>query len=68
MYNQSIADVVDEAIDRNRTCGACGTANTIRTEQDRVFVVCPKIAEPPRTVLGRLTAALFPHDRVLILP
>jgi len=68
MYDHSIVELVDAAIDRHRHCSACGAPNMVQPDQERLFVVCSTLAEPPQTILGRLSAAFFPHDRVLILP
>jgi len=68
MYDRSIIDVVDNAIDRHRHCSACGAPNMVLAEDsDELFVVCSKIVGTPSGRLARLSAIIFPHDRLAIL-
>ena len=68
MYDRSIVDLVDNAIDRRRLCTACGTPNSVITEDGALYVVCSKLSGESSGRLAWLSALLFPHDRVQILP
>jgi len=67
MENRSIVDVVDNALDHRRSCSSCGAPTMVRTEGNRLFIVCSSGVKPRRDLLGRLLAILVPHDRVAIL-
>ena len=65
-YDRSAISLIETALDKNPFCRSCGAYTTIRTEGDRVLVECGAAGEP-RTAIGRLLFALFPHERVVVI-
>lgn len=68
MYDRSIIDLVDSAIDRHRNCSACGAPNMVLAEEsDELFVVCSTLVGKPSGRLAWLSGVLLPHDHLSIL-
>jgi hypothetical protein len=65
-YDRSAISVIESALDRYPFCRSCGANTTIRSDGERVLVEC-EAASKPRSPIGRLLFALFPHERVVVI-
>jgi hypothetical protein len=66
-FDRSIVSFIEAALDANPYCRACGAANTVRSDEERVLIECSAAAEP-RSLVERVIAILLPHERLVVLP
>jgi hypothetical protein len=64
--NTQMLDLIEHALDDDPFCPVCGAPTTIHDEDGRLWLVCSAVT-PPRTVLGRVSAAILPHRRRLLV-
>lgn len=65
-YDSSLIELIESAHDAYQYCRGCGEHTTIRSDATAVYVECPRRAEPPTSLLGRIASAVTGHDRVLV--
>lgn len=64
--NAQMLDLVERALDHDPFCPVCGAPTTIEDDDGRLLLVC-SATEAPTGVLGRLSAAVLPHERQLVV-
>ena len=64
--NSQLLERVERALDDDPYCPLCGAHTTIEDEGGRLWLVC-SATTAPTTVIGRVSAAILPHERRLIV-
>jgi hypothetical protein len=64
--NASMLDLIERALDDDPLCPVCGAPNTIEDVNGRLWIVCSATIAPSG-FLDRLTAAVLPHQRRLLV-
>jgi hypothetical protein len=64
--NARLLDLIERALDRDPYCPICGAPTAIEDDHGRLLLVC-SATMAPKTVLGRLSAAILPHERRLVV-
>ncbi len=64
--NAQMLDLVERALDQRPYCPVCGAHTTIEDNDGRLLLVC-SATMTPTGVLGRLSAAMLPHERQLVV-
>lgn len=64
--NARLLDLIERALDQDPYCPICGAPTAIEDDGGRLLLVCSATMRPG-TVLGRLSAALLPHERRLVV-
>ncbi|HEV7605467.1 MAG: hypothetical protein QOI37_1802 [Chloroflexota bacterium] len=64
--NSQLLERVEHALDEDPYCPLCGAHTTIEDEDGRLWLVCAATTAPS-SVLGRVSAAILPHERRLIV-
>ena len=64
--NARMLDLIERAIDDDPFCPACGATTTIAEHDGRLWLVCSAALEPT-TVIARVSAAVMPHTRRLVV-
>jgi hypothetical protein len=64
--NARMLDFIERAIDDDPFCPVCGAPTTIEDDDGRLWLVCSAAMEPT-TIAGRISAAVMPHKRRLVV-
>ncbi len=65
--NARLLDQIEQALDHDPFCPICGAPTTVEGDDDgRLWLVCSATLMPA-TVIGRVSAAILPHERRLIV-
>lgn len=64
--NAQMLDLVERALDQDPFCPVCGAPTTIEDDDGRLLLVC-SATEAATGVLARLSAAVLPHERQLVV-
>jgi hypothetical protein len=64
--NARMLDLIERALDDDRFCPVCSAPTTIEDDDGRLWLVC-SAAMGPATVIGRVSAAVMPHTRRLVV-
>jgi len=64
--NARMLDLIEQALEDDPFCPVCGAPTTIEDDSGRLWLVCSATMKPT-TVLGRVSAAVMPHRRRLIV-
>jgi hypothetical protein len=64
--NARMLDLIEHALDVDPFCPVCGAPTTVEDEGGRLWLVCSATITPA-TVVGRLSAAILPHERRLVV-
>ena len=61
-----LLDLIERTLDSDRACPACGAPNTVDDVDGSLWLIC-SATRAPDGLVQRLSAALRPHRRRLVL-
>ena len=64
--NARMLDLIERALDGAPFCHVCSAPTTIEDDVGRLLLVCTA-ALAPSTLIGRVSAAILPHRRRLVV-
>jgi hypothetical protein len=65
--NAGLLDQLERALDHDPFCPICGAPTTVEDDDNgRLWLVC-SATMMPATLIGRLSAAILPHERRFIV-
>jgi hypothetical protein len=64
--NARMLDFIERALDTDPFCPVCGSPTTIEDDDGRLWLVC-SAAMTPTSVIARISAAVIPHKRRLVV-
>ncbi len=64
--NAKMLDLVERALDDDPFCPLCGAPTTIEDDAGRLVLVCSATLAATN-IFGRLSAAVLPHERHLVI-
>lgn len=64
--NARMLDLIERALDDDPFCPVCGAPTTIEDDDGRLWLVC-SAATASSGLIGRLGAAILPHERRLVV-
>ncbi len=64
--NAHLLDLIERTLERDPYCPVCNAPTTIEDDAGRLLLVC-SAASTPTGLLDRLSAAILPHERRLLV-
>jgi hypothetical protein len=64
--NAQMLELIERSLASDPSCSLCAAPTTIEDDHGRLWLVC-SAADAPVGRLARLSAAILPHDRKLVV-
>ena len=64
--NAEMLALIEDALQSRPSCSVCGAPTTIDDDHGRLWITCSATPEPVG-ILARMTRAILPHDRFLVV-
>ena len=64
--NSEMLALIEDALQSRPFCSVCGAPTTIHDVHGRLWLTCSATPEPV-SVLARMTRAILPHDRRMVV-